>query len=303
MRDHAIGVRKAPGRKRVGREPLMDQRKRGLVTRVHEVAVIGRKLTHQHHALVDDGAGRHRDGVKLQDLRSPDREDAIGDDLADDIEAPLKIVLGRDVGGTSDEDLLHHRLDRLDAFAKHGIVDRHVAPAEHVQALGRDDLLDDSARLLTRLGLTRHEELADRVMTRRRQLETELGAFASKERVRNLGQHAAAVAKRGIRAHRAAMVEVDQNLQALFEDVMRLAVLHVGHEADAAGIVLFRGIVERLGRRRQRIPTGCGPREAAAQLVESRLSHGAHLSAPRAVARPARPLFQIFRRMMDKGGR
>ena len=121
-------------------------------------------------------------------------------------------------------------------------------------------------------------------MTGRRQLETELGAFVSKERVRNLGQHAAAVAKRGIRAHRAAMVEVDQNLQALFEDVMRLAVLHVGHEADAAGIMLFGGIVEPLGGRRQRIPTGSGLHEAAAQPVERRLSYGAHLSAPRAVA-------------------
>ena len=166
------------------------------------------------------------------------------------------------VGGAADEDLLHHRLDRLDAFAKRGIVDRHVAPAEHVQALGRDDLLDDFAHLLARRGLARHEELADRVMAWRRQVEAELGAFGGEERVRDLGQHAAAVAERRIRAHRAAMVEVDQNLQALFEDVVRLAVLHVGHEADAAGIVLLGGIVERLGRRRQRVPTGSGLRRS-----------------------------------------
>ncbi len=140
-------------------------------------------------------------------------------------------------------------------------------------------------------------------MTRRGQLETELGAFGGEERVRNLGQHAAAVAERGIRADRAAMVEVDQDLQALFEDVVRLAVLHVGHEADAAGIVLVGGIVEPLGRRRQRIPTGSGFREAAAQPIERRLSYGVHLSAPRAVAHLARPLLQVFRRIRDKGGR
>ena len=34
--------------------------------------------------------------------------------------------------GAADEDLLHHRLDRLHALAKAGIVDRHVAPAEDV---------------------------------------------------------------------------------------------------------------------------------------------------------------------------
>ena len=84
-------------------------------------------------------------------------------------------------------------------------------------------------------------------MALRRQLEAELGAFGRKEPVRDLRQHAAAVAELGVRAHRAAMVEVDQNLQALFEDVMRLAVLHVGDEADAAGIMLVGRIVERLG--------------------------------------------------------
>ena len=130
VRDHAIGMREAPGRKGVGREALMDQRERGLEARVQQVAVIGRELADQHHALVDDGAGRHRDRVIFRDLPGPDRVDAIGDDLADDEQPPLEIVFGRDVGGTADEDLLHHRLDRLDAFAKPRIVDRHVAPAE-----------------------------------------------------------------------------------------------------------------------------------------------------------------------------
>ena len=144
--------------------------------------------------------------------------------------------------------MLHHRLDRLHAFAKAGIVDRHVAPAEHAEAFGRDSLLDDLAHLTASRGVARHEELADRVMARRRQVEAELGAFGSEERVRDLGQHAATVAERWIRAHRAAMVEIDQNLQALFENVVRLAVLHVGDKADAAGIVLLGRIVEALGQ-------------------------------------------------------
>ena len=61
--------------------------------------------------------------------------------------------------------------------------------------------------------------------------------------MRDLGQDAATVAERWIRPHRAAMVEVDQNLQALFENVVRLAVLHVGDKADAARIV-FPGRIE-----------------------------------------------------------
>src|SRR5690242_8276748 len=149
-------MRKAPGWKGVGREPLMDQRERGLESRVHEIAIVGRKLPRQHHSLVDDGADRQRDRVVFQDLPPADRDHAIGDDLANDVEPPLEIALAGEVGGPPNENLLHHWFDRLDAFAKSGIVDRDVAPAEYAQAFGGDDLLDDSTRLLSGSGLARH---------------------------------------------------------------------------------------------------------------------------------------------------
>ena len=49
-----------------------------------------------------------------------------------------------------------------------------------------------------------------------------------------------------------------EDREALLDDVVRLAVLHVGDEADAAGILLVGGIVEALGRRagRDRAPNG-----------------------------------------------
>ena len=72
VRDHPIGMREPPGRERVGREALMDERQRGLVARVQKVAVVGRELADQHHALVDDGAGRHRHWVIFQDLAAAD---------------------------------------------------------------------------------------------------------------------------------------------------------------------------------------------------------------------------------------
>jgi hypothetical protein len=95
----------------------MDQRERGLEARVQQITIVGRKLAHQDHALVDNGPGRHRDRVIFQDLLRPDRNHAIRDDLADNVEAPLEIVFAGEVRRASDEDLLHDRLDRLDAFA------------------------------------------------------------------------------------------------------------------------------------------------------------------------------------------
>ena len=60
----------------------------------------------------------------------------------------------------------------------------------------------------------------------------------------------AAVARLRVGADRAAMLEVQQDLQALLDDVVRLAVVQVGDEADAAGIALVQRIEQafRLGK-------------------------------------------------------
>ena len=66
--------------------------------------------------------------------------------------------------------------------------------------------------------------------------------------MRNLQQHAAAVAGLGIGADRAAMVEIEQDLQAHLDQFMRLGVVHVGDEADAAGVMLVARVIKSLGR-------------------------------------------------------
>ena len=62
--------------------------------------------------------------------------------------------------------------------------------------------------------------------------------------MRNLHQDAGAVAGARVGADRAAVLEVQQNGQRVFDDLVRLASLDVGDEADAAGILVERGIVE-----------------------------------------------------------
>ena len=64
--------------------------------------------------------------------------------------------------------------------------------------------------------------------------------------VRHLRQNAGAVAGQRIAAAGAAMREVDQNLQPLPDDLMALLAVHVDDEADAAGIVLVRRVVQTL---------------------------------------------------------
>jgi hypothetical protein len=44
------------------------------------------------------------------------------------------------------------------------------------------------------------------------------------------------------------MVEIDEDLQALRHDGVGFRALHIGDEADAAGVVLVAGIVQTLGK-------------------------------------------------------
>ena len=90
---------------------------------------------------------------------------------------------------------------------------------------------------------------ADAVLAGGRQGEAELGALAREELVRNLDQHAGAIAGFRIAAAGAAVRQVDENLDALDDDVVRFLALDVGDEADTAGIVFVARVVETLRRR------------------------------------------------------
>ena len=71
--------------------------------------------------------------------------------------------------------------------------------------------------------------------------------------VRHLQENARAVTGVGLAAGGAAVIEVGEHLERIGDDLMRFPALHIDDEADAAGIMLKRGIVEALlaGRTRE----------------------------------------------------
>ena len=73
------------------------------------------------------------------------------------------------------------------------------------------------------------------------------GALPAQEAIRHLDHDAGAVAGVRLAAARPAVQEVDQDLDGLVHDGVRLSALDVHDEADAAGVVLVRGIVQALG--------------------------------------------------------
>src|SRR3954470_20974651 len=66
----------------------------------------------------------------------------------------------------------------------------------------------------------------------------------AQQRVRHLDHEASAVPDQRIGADRAAMVEVDEDLQAATYDVVRFSPLDIGDKSDTARIVLVATIVE-----------------------------------------------------------
>ncbi len=127
-----------------------------------------------------------------------------------------------------------------------GIVDRHFAEAKETLPLIDDHLLDDRLVVGDPGLVARHEEVADGIFADLRQGDALLGHLLAEEAVGNLHQHAGAIAHQRIGADSAAMGKVFQDEQPVAHDLVRLLALHMGDEADAAGIVFVAGIVKTL---------------------------------------------------------
>ena len=285
VRHHPVGMGQPPRRERVGGEALMHQRQRRFEALVGQVAVVGPQLVGQEHALVDHRPTAQRHDVELGLLALGLAVDRVGDDLAQDVEAPLEAVLVDLVGAAADEHLHVHRLDVGYQRRQPGVVHRHGAPAEQHVPLGLDRRRDDLLAVGAQRVLARHEYHRHGVLARLRQLEAQPAAFLRVEGVRDLAQHAGAVADQRIRADRPAMGQVDEDLQALLDDPVGLAAVQVADEADAAGVVLGARTVEAGGGR----PGPRGARGGAAVLrVLAGLGrgHDAHWSTRDLVHRP-----------------
>ena len=77
-------------------------------------------------------------------------------------------------------------------------------------------------------------------------MHAQLGALAHKKGVRNLDQDARAVAGLRVAAGRAAMGEVDEDLEALADDLVALLAANARDQSHAAGIVLIPWMIEAL---------------------------------------------------------
>ena len=252
VRDHAVRVRQRPLGEGVGREALVHERERGDDARVLQVLVVLADLVGQQQALVDDGAAAHAWHVVLAAVRELQRLDRARRGLADHVELALQRVRHDHVRAAADEDLPDDRLLQPHRRRhRHVGVDRHVAPADQHLPFRLDGALQFLHARQPRRLLLRQEDHAHAVLARGRQLDPLLGHGGAVVLVRNLDQDARPVAHQLVGTHRAAVVEVLENLQALLDDAVGLLPLDVGDEADAAGVMLAARVVQALRMRRR----------------------------------------------------
>ena len=255
VRDVAIRVRERPRGERVRAEPLMHERESGFERRVREIREHRRELPGREHPLVGERVARQADDVEeaARERVDGDAVDGVLDALADHIELPFEALSIRE--GRADEDLLEHRLRCLRAVADETVVGRHVAPAEQRAALLVDNLRDQIADRFAIALVARQEHESSTVGPCLGQRERK---DLAEKLVRRLDQNAGAIARVGLAAARAAVLEVDEDLHRLAHNPVRLASLDVDDEADTAGIAFIPGVIETLRRRREVVRAGHG---------------------------------------------
>ena len=128
-------------------------------------------------------------------------------------------------------------------------IHRSVAPAENRQPFFARDSFDDAFAQQPLLRIDRQEHHPDAVRPASGSAKSQRRAFPREKLVRDLDQNARAVARFRIAAARAAMRQVDQNLNALLDDLVRFLAVQVHDKAHAAGVVLVAGIVQTLAGR------------------------------------------------------
>ena len=224
---------------------------------IRQIQEVSAHLVCQQQAFVNHGAARHARHVILFAVRQIQTLDVRTGSFADDVQLALQGVLHNHVITATDENLLQNRL-----FFAHGRRHRHVAVHRHIAPTQQDLTFsfDSALHLLltrqTRRMLFRQKDHTHAVFACLRQRHA-LGPirgrsspshFFAVQRIWQLNQNTRAVTHQLVRTHRTPMVQVLQNLQRIFDDVVRFLTLNMRHKAHAASIVLLPTSVQTVFR-------------------------------------------------------
>ena len=183
---------------------------------------------------------------KLSAGKSVAVTDALLRQLADYEELALKRRLVFKRRMATYEDLRHEWLGCHRCLSQRRIVDRHIPPAEQGLPLFSNNFSQlgfDGNAVPWILG---KKELSHAIVSHGRKLEPKADGLRNQKIMRHLDQYSSAITCVRLTAHRAAMIQINQYLQCIADQLMRLFAFHVHDETKAAGVVFKLRIVKAL---------------------------------------------------------
>ena len=244
VRHIAVGVGQRPLGEGVGGKALVHQAQGRDTTRVFEIAEIGAHLVGQQQALVNHGAAGHAGHVILFAVLELQVLDGGTGGLANHIQLALQRVLHDHIVAAANKHLAQHRLFVAHSGGhRHLAVDRHITPAQQHLALGSDGplhllLAGQPAGML--LGQKDH---ANAILARRRQRHALRRHLLPVQGIRQLHQDTRPIPHQLVSPHRAAMVQVFENLERVLDNRMALLAPDMRHKTNATGVMLIRTVI------------------------------------------------------------
>ena len=242
VREIAERVGERPGREGVRAVTLVDNRKRALEVFACQIRVELGNLMREKQSFVNNGAGREAHDIGTAALEV-DFGGFLLENLADDVEVALEFILSRTL--PAEKNLLddRHRCGgRLSDFRRVG---RNVAPCEHGETFALAGVFKERGSFGKLRRSRGQKEHCNRVFACGWQNGGKL-FFTAEEFIGNVRENARAVTGLGVVSGCAAVRETAQRLNAHFHDAVRLAVVKVGNQTDAARIVFLFEVVESL---------------------------------------------------------
>ncbi len=214
---------------------------------VAEVAIERAQLRRHEHALVHDGVGAH--GAHVERLARK-RALLLGhllDHAARHVQPALEVLAGGRRLGPAQERLHDVRTAAVRRVAQVMRVNGHLAPEQQGHALLGASVLEHAARVAVALGVLREEQHGDAVVALGRQDVPLALRLPAEQAVRDLEQHAGAVARVLLQALAAAVLQVHEHRERVVQHRVRALAAKARQRADAACVVLVLRSVQPLG--------------------------------------------------------
>ena len=225
----------------------MHHREGRLEAGIHQVGVVALELGCLEQALVDQPPGGEAHDHEVGLAHSLGLGEAL-DAPPDDVELSLELALV--ARAALDEELAHHGLARARKRADRARVNRHVAESQRAMALLGADAHAELLAAQPKGRVARQEDEARPVAAGLRQPVAEARLeLAPQKPVGELHHDAGAVARVGVCAGRAAMLEAAEGAGGALHQLMRLAAVEPDQRAQTAGGMFESLIVERWQRR------------------------------------------------------